>query len=371
MDPAGAAADSRHVPLTTFCNLHEVEALARERLPPATYDYFARGAGDELTIAANRRAFDRLVLRPRMLVDVSRRGLGATLLGAEVAAPIVVAPMAFQRLAHPDGELATARGAGSLGLLMTASTFATTSLEDIAAASSGPLWFQLYVNQDRALTRDLVQRADAAGYRALVVTVDVPEIGRRERDERNNFRLSSELRAANFGPRVSGPLQSPEAGSGLRSFIHGMRDPAFTWNDLEWLGSLSRLPLLLKGILRVDDAERAAASGAAGIVVSNHGGRQLDTAVAGLDALPAIADAVGDRLVLLVDGGVRRGTDIVKALAAGARAVMVGRPVIWGLALDGEAGVRRVLGLLRDELDLAMALCGTPTLAAIGRDLIG
>jgi 4-hydroxymandelate oxidase len=353
-----------------FLNLQEAERLAQQRLPAPVYDYYAGGAGDELTLAENRRAFDRRALLPRMLVDVSRRDLRLTLLGAELAAPILVAPMAFQRLAHPDGELGTARAAGSLGLLMTASTFATCSLEDIAAAATGPLWFQLYVHQDRAITRDLVQRAEAAGYRALVLTVDVAEIGRRERDERNEFRLSPDLRVANFLPPTSHSLQSEAEGSRLRAFIHGMRDASFSWRDLEWLGSLSRLPLVLKGILRADDARRSVDHGAAAIVVSNHGGRQLDGAIASLDALPAIAEAVGGRIPLVLDGGVRRGTDIVKALALGARAVMLGRPVLWGLAVDGQAGATRVLELLRNELDLAMALAGTPRLSDITPDLV-
>ena len=354
----------------SFLNLHEAEAQARATLPAATFDYYAGGACDEVTLAENRRAFDALALRPRMLVDVSRRELAMTLLGAPSAAPILVAPMAFQRLAHADGELGMVRAAGSLGLIMTVSTFATSSLEEIAAAASGPLWFQLYVHQDREITRDLVQRAAAAGYRALVLTVDVAEIGRRERDERNAFRLSTDLRVANFIPTASQPLQGTGRESQLARFIHGMRDASFSWKDLEWLRSLTPLPLIIKGLVRADDARRAVEHGAGGVVVSNHGGRQLDTTIASLRALPEIAAAVGERIPVLLDGGVRRGTDIVKALALGARAVLVGRPVLWGLALEGEAGARRVLELLRNELDLAMALCGTPRLADITRDLV-
>jgi 4-hydroxymandelate oxidase len=354
----------------SFLNLHEVEALARATLPAATFEYFAGGACDEVTLRANRRAFDELALRYRVLVDVSRRELGITLLDSPVSAPIVVAPMAFQRLAHPDGELGTTRAAGSLGLLTTASTFSTCSLEEIAAVSGALLWFQLYVHQDRGITGELVQRAAAAGYRALVLTVDVPEIGRRERDERNGFRLTADLRVANFNPRMSEAIQGDTPGSQLAHFIGGMRDPSFSWKDLEWLRSLTDLPLVVKGLVRADDARRAVEHGAAGIVVSNHGGRQLDTAIAGLRALPEVVEAVGDTALVMMDGGIRRGTDVVKALALGARAVMVGRPVLWGLAAEGEAGARRVLELLIKELDLAMALCGAPRLADLRRDLL-
>jgi 4-hydroxymandelate oxidase len=354
----------------SFLNLHEVEELARATLPAATFEYFAGGACDEVTLAANRRAFEEIALRYRVLVDVSRRELGTTLLNTPVTAPIVIAPMAFQRLAHPDGELGTTRAAAGLGLLMTASTFSTCSLEEIAATPGAALWFQLYVHQDRGITSELVQRAAAAGYRALVLTVDVPEIGRRERDERNGFRLSADLRVANFTPHTSEAIQGEAPGSQLARFIGGMRDPAFSWKDLEWLRSLSNLPLVVKGLVRADDARRAVEHGAAGIVVSNHGGRQLDSAVAALRALPAVADAVGDTTLVMMDGGVRRGTDVIKALALGARAVMVGRPVLWGLAAGGEAGARRVLELLTAELDLAMALCGTPRLGDLGRDLL-
>jgi 4-hydroxymandelate oxidase len=253
---------------------------------------------------------------------------------------------------------------------MTLISFATFSLVAVGAGATAPLWFQLYVHRDRGITRELVQRAATAGYAALVLTVDVPEMGRRERDERNGFRLSPELRVANFLPLASAPLREDADRSGLANFVQGMRDASLCWDDLAWLRSLSSLPLVIKGIVRADDARRAVEHGAAGIAVSNHGGRQLDTALPSLRALPAIADAVGDRALLLLDGGIRRGTDVIKAIALGAHAVMLGRPVLWGLALDGEAGVARVLGLLRDELDLAMGLAGAPDLAALTRDLI-
>ena len=353
-----------------FLNLHEAELMARDVLDPAVYDYFAGGANDEVTLHANRRAFDELTLRYRVLVDVSRRDLSVSLLGNRIPAPLIAAPMAFQCLAHPDGERATSRAVTGLGLPMTLSTFSTVSLEEVRSGCTGPLWFQLYVHQDRGITRALVERAAASGYEALVLTVDVPEIGRRERDERNAFRLSPLLRVANFLPGASEPLVAGADGSGLASFVRGMRDATLSWKDLGWLASLSPLPILLKGLVRVDDARRAVEHGAAGIVVSNHGGRQLDTAIPSLRALPDIAEAVGDTLLVLADGGIRRGTDVMKALAFGARAVMVGRPLLWALALDGQAGVHRALTLLRDELDLAMALAGAPTLADITRDLV-
>lgn len=352
-----------------FLNLHEVETLARGALPPATWDYFAGGAGDEVTLRENRHALDALALRYRVLVDVSRRDTSTDLLGRRIPAPIVVAPMAFQRLAHADGECGMARAAAAVGLPMTVSTFSTTPLEEICAAAEGPRWFQLYVHRDRGLTAELVRRAHAAGYAALVLTVDVPEIGQRERDIRNRFRLAGELRAANFAPGESTRLLEDD-GSALAAFIGGVREPSLTWKDLEWLRGIAPLPLLVKGVVRADDARKAVASGAAGVVVSNHGGRQLDGAIASIRALPAIAEAVGDDTLVMVDGGIRRGIDVVRALALGARAVMVGRPVLWGLAVAGEQGARRVLELLLAELDLAMALTGSPALSAITRDLI-
>jgi 4-hydroxymandelate oxidase len=354
----------------TFLNLHEAEVEARERLSAQTFDYYAGGANDEITLHANRRAFEDMAIRYRVLVDVSQRELGTTLFGRAVTAPVVVAPMAFQRLAHPDGEAATARAAAAIGIPMTVSTFATQSIEEVRAATSGALWFQLYVHQDRGITRELVSRVAAAGFDALVLTADVPEIGRRERDERNGFRLSPDLRVANFKDAASAPLQSDAEGSGLASFISGMRDSTLQWKDLDWLSRLAGIPLVVKGLVRADDARKAVDHGAAGIVVSNHGGRQLDTAIPSLQALPDVVDAVGSRIVVMMDGGIRRGTDILKALALGARAVMVGRPVLWGLAVDGEAGARRVLELLLAEFDLAMALAGAPRLADITSDLI-
>ena len=354
-------------------NVFELEAIAREKLPREAYDYYASGANDEVTLGANRAAYERRSLAYRVLVDVSRRDLTTTVLGQPVAFPLLVAPTAFHGLATPEGELATVRAAGAAGTVMILSTFSNTPVEAVVAAASGPVWFQLYVYRDRKATEGLVRRAEAAGCRALVVTVDAQLIGRRERDVRNRFHLPPGLKVANVLPEGYGDVPEAPDGSGLAAYFSTLFDPSLSWRDVAWLRSLSSLPLLIKGIVRADDAVRAADLGAAGIVVSNHGGRQLDSAPATLDVLPEIADALaaaGHTTELLVDGGIRRGTDILKAVALGAKAALAGRPILWGLAADGEAGAARVLEILRSELDLAMALAGAPTVADITRDLV-
>ena len=354
-------------------NVFDFEELARERLSRQAFDYYASGAQDEVTLRGNRAAYERVALAYRVLVDVSRRDMTTTVFGQPVSMPVLVAPTAFHRLATEDGELATARAAGAAGTVMILSTLSTTSVEEVVAAASGPVWFQLYVYKDRKATEGLVRRAEAAGCRALVLTVDAPLLGRRERDVRNRFRLPPGLAVANLLPDGYGELGSAPTDSGLAGYVASFLDPSLTWKDVAWLRSITELPVVVKGIVRPDDALRAAEAGAAGIVVSNHGGRQLDTAPATLDVLPEVVDALaahGHTIEVLMDGGVRRGTDIVKALALGARAVLVGRPVLWGLAVGGETGAATVLRLLRDELDLAMALAGAPTIAGITRDLV-
>ncbi len=357
----------------TPVNLTDFEALAREQLSREAYDYYAGGAQDEVTLRENRAAYDRVSLAYRVLVDVSRRDLTTSVLGQPVAMPILVAPTAFHRLATPEGELATARAAGAAGTVMILSTLSTTPIEAVVSAASGPVWFQLYVYRDRKATEGLVRRAEAAGCGALVLTVDAPLLGRRERDVRNRFSLPPGLTVANLLPEGYGEVPPAVADSGLAAYVASFLDPSLTWQDVAWLRSITELPILVKGIVRPDDALRAAEAGAAGVVVSNHGGRQLDTAPATLDVLPEIVDALtahGYRIEVLMDGGVRRGTDVLKALALGAKAVLVGRPVLWGLAVGGEDGAARVLRLLRDELDLAMALAGAPTVTDITRDLV-
>lgn len=351
-------------------NVMDFERIAGERLSKMAWDYYQSGAGDEITLRENRAAFDRVALHYRVLVDVSKRELSARVLGHELALPVLIAPCAFQKLAHPDGELATTAAAGAAGTIMILSTLSTTAVEDVVKAASGPVWFQLYVYKDRAVTEALVKRVEAAGCTALVLTVDAPLLGRRERDMRNHFTLPPELAAQNLLAAGLDDIPASAAGSGLAAYFASLLDPSLSWNDLDWLASLTRLPVVVKGIVRPDDACRAVAHGARGIIVSNHGGRQLDTAPATMDVIGSVAGAVGQSTEVLMDGGIRRGTDIVKALAAGARAVLIGRPALWGLAAAGAGGVTRVLGILRDELDLAMALCGCRRLAEIGPDLL-
>lgn len=336
-------------------NVFDYEKLAQARVAPHLWDFFQGGSDDEVTIRACRAAFERIRLRPRVLVDVSAIDMSTTVLGTPVSMPMLIAPTASHCVAHPDGECATAQAAGRAGTLMIASTVATRSLEEIAQAATGPLWFQLYVYPTLEVAARLVRRAEVAGYRAIVLTVDLPVLGNRERDRRNHVTIPPPpYQEANF--------------AGVEKI--DQRWVPLTWDSLAWLRSLTSLPILLKGILTAEDARVAVEHGVAGIVVSNHGGRQLDTAIPGIEALPEIVEAVNGRCEVYVDGGIRRGTDILKALAMGARAVLVGRPVLWGLAANGADGVYHVLELLRDELELAMALSGRPTLASIDRSLV-
>ena len=351
-------------------NLLELEMKARELLPQTAYDYYAGGANDEITLRENLVAYERIALLPRMLVDVSERHMGTTALGEPVSMPILIAPTAFQGLAHPKGEVATVKAAGAAKTLMTLSTLSTFSIEEVMAVATGPVWFQLYVFKDRAISASLVKRAEVAGCKAIVFTVDVPLLGRRERDVRNRFKLPDDLPVKNLLPAGLQEFPDGTAGSGLAPYITSLFDPALTWKDIEWLAGITNLPVLVKGILRSDDALLAVKHGASGVIVSNHGARQLDTAPATISVLPEIVDTVGGKVEVYVDGGIRRGTDVLKAIACGARAVFIGRPVLWGLASGAETGVRYVLEMVRQEFDLAMALSGCPTLSSITRDLI-
>jgi 4-hydroxymandelate oxidase len=352
-------------------NLDGLEARARERLDPMLFDYIAGGAGDEWTLRENRVAFSRLQLLPRMLRGVGTRDQRTTVLGTSVSFPVLVPPMGFHGLCHPDAEVATARGAATAATIFVASTVSNRSLEAIAEASGGPRWFQLYVYRDKGITRELVERAARAGYTALCLTVDTPLAGQRERDRRNRLRMPAHLGLENFpATHAEQHKSTDEPGSALARYIAQMWDANLTWNDVDWLRSISPLPVIVKGVLAPEDAALAVEHGAAAVIASNHGARQLDGVPAPITMLPRIVDAVAGRVEVLLDGGVRRGTDVLKALALGARAVLVGRPVLWGLTLDGEAGVVAVLEHLRSEIDLAMALAGCPSINDIDESLV-
>ncbi len=357
-------------PLDAAVNLHDLEAWARERLTTNALEYYASGAGDELTARENRAAFARLKLRPRVLRDVSHVRTDTSVLGLPLALPVAAAPSAFHGLAHPEAERATARALAGAGSVMTLSTFSNTPIEDVAREAAGRLWFQLYLYKDREVSRGLIERAEAAGARALVLTVDTPFVGRREANERHRFFLPEHLQVPNAGSReVLAALES-ESGSQLVRYFQGLVDPSLNWRDLEWLRSVTRLPIVLKGVMTAEDATLAVEAGVEGVWVSNHGGRQLDTAVSSIEALPEVAQAVAGRAEVYLDGGVTRGTDVLKAVALGARAVFLGRPILYGLACGGEAGVRLTLDLLGNELRLAMALAGKASLEELGPDLI-
>jgi 4-hydroxymandelate oxidase len=344
-------------------SLADYEALARTRMGENAWAYIAGGSADELTMRWNREAFDRIRLEGRVLREMTGATTQVELLGLTLPYPILVAPVAFQRLVHPDGEIAAALGASALGAAMVVSTLASFTIEDIARAATAPLWFQLYMHYDRGFTRTLVQRAEAAGYRALVVTVDASVSGLRNRQQRAGFRLPEDIAAVNLAD-LPQPAKPP-LGPGESPIFRGMLDGAATWRDIATLVASTRLPVLLKGIIAPDDARAALDCGVAGLIVSNHGGRTLDTLPASIDALPRIADTVGGRVPLLLDGGIRRGTDVLKALAFGARAVLIGRPCVYGLTVAGGAGVAHVLSLLRAEFEMAMALTGCASVADI------
>jgi len=358
--------------MLNILNLESLETAARERLDAMLYDYIAGGAGDEWSLRESRAAWNRVQLLPRMLRGVANRELATTVLGKPVSFPVLVPPMGFQGLCHTEAEVATASATAAEGTIFCASTVSNKSLEAIAEANgAGPRWFQLYVYRDKSVTRGLVERAAAAGYSALCLTVDTPLAGNRERDRRNSLRMPAHLELANFpASHTAQHHHGSGPGSALAQYIAHQWDPGLTWDDVAWLQSISPMPVVVKGVLAPADAKLAVEHGAAGVIVSNHGGRQLDTVPAPVTMLPEVVDAVAGRCEVYVDGGIRRGIDVLKALALGARAVLVGRPVLWGLTLDGADGVRAVLQHLRAEVDLAMALAGCRTVNDITRDLI-
>ena len=362
--------DATQAFLSKLRSIDALEAHAFECLSPMARGYYAGGSRDEITLRQNRRAWDEIELWYRVLVDVAERNTQTSVVGHEIAAPILLAPTAFHGLAHPDAECASVRAASSFGTIACVSTLSNVSLERAAAASSRALWFQLYVYRDRGVTKSLIERAEAAGYRAIVLTVDAAEIGTREADQDLGFHLPPPLTMGNFqdaGRAMLGPARDDSA---LSQYVRTLLDPSLTWSDVSWLKQQTKLPVVIKGLVRADDARQAVDAGASAVIVSNLGGRQLDTAPATATSLPYVVDAIRDEVDILVDGGIRRGTDIIKALALGAKAVLIGRPALWGLACAGEAGVLHALRLLHAELSEAMALCGCPRIETISSDLL-
>lgn len=374
--PAGTGtSDTRHdaraetVDLSELVAVKHFQPLAEELLQPRIRDYVAGGAGDEYTLERNIRAWQDITLSPRVLVDVSELDTSVSLLGRDLAHPIVVAPTARHRACHPSGEVGTITGAEAAGALYVQSSLGSTALVDVAAAARGlaePWWFQLYVQRDRGFTAELVAHAVELGAEALVLTVDTPSLGARDRDKRNQL---GTIDGDSYPILAGGPV-TPDDRPPHRRIFNPILAPDITWADLEWLVEIAGVPVLTKGHLRADEALRAVECGAGGVIVSNHGARNLDTVPATAQALPPIIDAIGGRAPVLVDGGIRRGTDVAKALCLGASAVLVGRPVVWGLTVAGAEGVRQVLEILRTELEIAMALLGAATIAELQPDLL-
>ncbi|XP_049887557.1 uncharacterized protein LOC126381968 [Pectinophora gossypiella] len=355
-----------------YISVKELEDAALEKLPKNARDYYKSGATDEHTLAENRRSFQRLRILPRCLVGVEKFNLGTKVLGYEVSMPVGISPSAMQRMAHPDGELANVKAAQAERVIYTLSTIATSSIEEVAEAAPDAIkWFQLYIYNDREVTRELVTRAEKAGFKAIVLTVDTPLFGLRRADVRNKFTLPSHLKLANFEGHLSTKIHATGNGSGLNEYVNNLFDKSLTWKDIKWLKSITKLPIVAKGILRGDDAVKAVEAGCSGILVSNHGARQLDGVPTTIEALPEIVEAVKNYNVeVYLDGGVMTGTDVYKALALGAKMVFVGRPALWGLAVGGQAGVQKMLSIFRTELEYTLQIAGTPIVADITKDMV-
>lgn len=365
--PSAAPAGHEDIQFERAVSIPEIEGLARARWLPNVDAAVAGGAADEITLRWNREAYDRLRLRPRVLVDVSKIDTRIKLFGQELPFPILLSPTGGLGIVHPEAEAGTVRGAGAAGATAIISNGATLPIDEIGRAATGHIWYQLYIRQDAGRTRELVQRAEDAGCRAVCITVDVPVWGSRDRAER--FRPVR--RASSARTTSSSVGEAPSTGVGQPGFRYAPITPSkITWDDVDYVRSFAKVPVLIKGVLNPDDADHAVKAGASGILVSNHGARQLDTVQATAEALPAVVDRVAGRVPVLVDGGIRRGTDVLKALALGATAVSMGRPHVFGLAVAGAAGVTRVIDILRTEFEIAMALTGRPTIASIDRSVL-
>ncbi|XP_006813604.1 2-Hydroxyacid oxidase 1-like [Saccoglossus kowalevskii] len=356
----------------TMVCVDDFERFAQKHLARNVFDYYRSGANLEETLKDNREAFKRYKIRPRVLRDVSHRNLSTTILGEKIDFPICIAPTAMQKMAHPDGEIATAKAAAKMKTLMCLSSWATCSFEEVAEADpNGLKWFQLYIYKDREATAQLVRRAEKAGYKAIALTVDTPILGRRYADVRNKFQLPPHLSLANFDnedKHATGVKSTND--SGLAAYVASLIDPSLNWEHVEWLKSITKLPIVVKGILTAEDALEALNHGIAGILVSNHGARQLDGVPATIDVLSEVVQAVNGQVEVYLDGGVRTGTDVLKAIALGAKCVFLGRPALWGLAYNGKEGVQQVLQIIKDEFSLAMALSGCCTVSDIKPSLV-
>ena len=351
-------------------NLREYAPRGQAGLSEMAWGYYAGGADDEITLRENELAWGRARLHYRILADVANRSSATRVLGHEISLPVIAAPTAFHRMADDEGEVATVRATTGAGTAMVLSSLSTVDVEEVTAAATGPVFFQLYLYRDREVSRDLIRRVEEAGCKGIVLTVDAPIWGNRESDVRDHFSLPENMEIRNLMADQTLSFSSQE-GSGLADFCNTHLDPGLRWEHVEWLRGITDLPIVVKGVCRPDDAVHAVSAGVAGLIVSNHGGRQLDTSPATFEVLPSVCEAVDDRAEVWVDGGIRRGTDVIKALAAGATAALIGRPILWGLAARGEAGVAHIWSMLHAEFDRAMALCGCSTVDQITQDLLG
>ena len=364
---ADAMVDKKTRPAAPL-KLDDFEPAARAVLPQGIYDYIAGGSEDEAALRGNREAFARYRFRFKILASTEHSDLSSELLGQRFRMPVHLAPTAIQRMTHPDGELAAYRAASAAGIAYALSTLSSSSIEEVAGAASGPRWFQLYMHRERAVSARFVERAVEAGYSAILLTVDLPKTGRRERDIRNAFSLPGGVPYANLDAGRRG--DAAEGPDPFAQNVNANAHPGLGWADLQWLVAKTALPVVVMGVVRADDARRAVDAGARGLIVSNHGGRQLDYAIASLDALPAVVKAVEHQVPVLLDGGVRRGTDVLKALCLGARGVLIGRPFLYALAVGGTDAVTRMLEMLRQEIEVSMSLLGVKTLSELNEDLL-
>jgi isopentenyl diphosphate isomerase/L-lactate dehydrogenase-like FMN-dependent dehydrogenase len=352
---------------TSLC-VNDLEKEARQKLPNAVFDFFAGGSGEEITLKENMLQFDRIKLMPRVLKEITSCEVSSKILGQEFSFPLLIAPMAFQKLAHELGEIAVAKAASEHDILMTVSTLSTTTFADIKSVSTSPPWLQIYIYKDREITKNLIKSASDLGYKAIMLTVDVPFYSKRPRELKTPIEIPSSLYMVNL---INAGLELKNISPSLiPQYLASLLSSNISWKDIDWLRSITSLPIILKGILHPEDIQIAIENSIEGVILSNHGGRQLDTAITSLESLQLVKDDLKEKIEIIVDGGVRKGIDILKALALGAKGVMIGRPIIWGLAVNGEKGVSAVINNLKEELILAMALTGCSSIKDINENIL-